>query len=102
MINILGAVLLTVALLLGFLWCMVRLHGGIAGRSTLAGPAVERINKLLPQTQCGQCGYAGCLPYAQAIAAGEARLSDVWLNFWICHRCLWMSPTAGICQSALR
>jgi electron transport complex protein RnfB len=31
-----------------------------------------RINDLLPQTQCGQCGYAGCKPYAQAIADGDA------------------------------
>ena len=30
------------------------------------------INKLLPQTQCAQCGYPGCMPYAEAIAAGEA------------------------------
>lgn len=30
------------------------------------------INKLLPQTQCAQCGYPGCEPYAQAIASGEA------------------------------
>lgn len=36
-------------------------------------PLVEQINQLLPQTQCGQCGYAGCKPYAQAIAKkGEA------------------------------
>lgn len=28
----------------------------------------ERIDALLPQTQCTQCGYAGCRPYAQAIA----------------------------------
>ena len=33
---------------------------------------VERIDSLLPQTQCGQCLYPGCRPYAQAIAAGEA------------------------------
>jgi Na+-translocating ferredoxin:NAD+ oxidoreductase subunit B len=33
-----------------------------------ADPVVERINALLPQTQCGQCGYPGCKPYAQAIA----------------------------------
>jgi len=33
---------------------------------------VERIDALLPQTQCGQCRYPGCRPYAQAIAAGEA------------------------------
>lgn len=35
-------------------------------------PVVEQINDLLPQTQCGQCGYPGCKPYAQAIAAGDA------------------------------
>ena len=29
--------------------------------------AVERVNRLLPQTQCGQCGYGGCRPYATAI-----------------------------------
>ena len=33
--------------------------------------AVEQINALLPQTQCAQCGYPGCRPYAAAIAAGE-------------------------------
>jgi len=33
---------------------------------------VERLDRLLPQTQCGQCGYAGCRPYAEAMAAGEA------------------------------
>lgn len=32
---------------------------------------VERINQLLPQTQCGQCGHKGCLPYARAIATGQ-------------------------------
>jgi Na+-translocating ferredoxin:NAD+ oxidoreductase subunit B len=32
----------------------------------------EQINALLPQTQCTKCGYQGCLPYAEAIAAGEA------------------------------
>jgi electron transport complex protein RnfB len=34
-------------------------------------PLVERIDELLPQTQCGQCGYPGCRPYAQAIAKGD-------------------------------
>lgn len=29
---------------------------------------VERIDDLLPQTQCAQCGYPGCRPYARAIA----------------------------------
>lgn len=34
-------------------------------------PLAERIDALLPQTQCGQCGYPGCKPYAEAIAKGE-------------------------------
>lgn len=35
-------------------------------------PMVRRINEQLPQTQCGQCGHPGCLPYAEAVAQGEA------------------------------
>ncbi len=33
---------------------------------------VEHLDRLLPQTQCGQCGYAGCRPYAEAMAGGQA------------------------------
>ena len=33
---------------------------------------VEQIDEILPQTQCGQCGYPGCKPYAEAIANGDA------------------------------
>ena len=40
--------------------------------STLA----TRIDALLPQTQCGQCGYRGCRPYAEAIARGEAQINQ--------------------------
>ncbi|MBD4936634.1 RnfABCDGE type electron transport complex subunit B, partial [Xanthomonas citri pv. citri] len=32
---------------------------------------VEQIDALLPQSQCGQCGYPGCKPYAEAIANGD-------------------------------
>lgn len=32
----------------------------------------QRIDALLPQTQCTKCGYAGCRPYADAIASGQA------------------------------
>ncbi|ANC46076.1 electron transport complex subunit RsxB [Pandoraea pnomenusa] len=32
----------------------------------------QRIDALLPQTQCTKCGYEGCRPYADAIASGEA------------------------------
>lgn len=37
-----------------------------------ADPLVEQLDALLPQTQCGQCGYPGCKPYAEAVANGEA------------------------------
>jgi electron transport complex protein RnfB len=33
------------------------------------------IDRLLPQTQCERCGYAGCKPYAEAVAAGEADIN---------------------------
>ena len=39
-------------------------------------PVVEQIDALLPQTQCGQCSYAGCRPYAEAIAKGEADINQ--------------------------
>ena len=39
-------------------------------------PLVQRLDALLPQTQCTKCGYAGCLPYAQAMAAGEADVNQ--------------------------
>src|SRR5438309_3505469 len=36
---------------------------------------VERIDALLPQTQCRRCGYDGCRPYAHAIARGSATIN---------------------------
>lgn len=36
---------------------------------------VLRIDALLPQTQCRQCGYDGCEPYAQAMAQGDADIN---------------------------
>jgi Na+-translocating ferredoxin:NAD+ oxidoreductase subunit B len=35
----------------------------------------ESLNALLPQTQCTKCGYDGCLPYAQAMAIGQADIN---------------------------
>ena len=35
----------------------------------------DRIHALLPQTQCTRCGYQGCRPYAEAIAADEAAIN---------------------------
>ena len=39
-------------------------------------PLVDRIDAILPQTQCGQCGFPGCRPYANAISRGEADINQ--------------------------
>ncbi|TAL87508.1 MAG: RnfABCDGE type electron transport complex subunit B [Rhodanobacter sp.] len=41
-----------------------------------ASVLADRIDALLPQTQCEQCGYHGCRPYAEAIARGEAEINQ--------------------------
>ena len=42
-----------------------------AGTSDL----VEQVNDQLPQTQCAQCGYPGCRPYAKAVVDGRAAIN---------------------------
>jgi electron transport complex protein RnfB len=42
----------------------------------MSASLAERIDALLPQTQCRQCGYEGCRPYAEAIAAGTADIDQ--------------------------
>jgi electron transport complex protein RnfB len=37
----------------------------------MASDLAQRIDAVLPQTQCTRCGYDGCLPYAEAIAVGD-------------------------------
>lgn len=37
--------------------------------------SVKEIDALLPQTQCGECDYPGCLPYAEALAQGTATIN---------------------------
>ena len=39
-------------------------------------PLVDKIDAILPQTQCGQCGFPGCKPYATAIADGNADINQ--------------------------
>lgn len=53
-------------LLLGFAAVRFKVEGD---------PVVDKIDAILPQTQCGQCGYPGCRSYAEAIAAGEAEIN---------------------------
>ncbi len=37
---------------------------------------IEKIDAILPQTQCGQCGFPGCKPYAIAISEGHADINQ--------------------------
>lgn len=48
-----------------------------AYRSLPAKPSdlVEQVNDLLPQTQCAQCGYPGCRPYAAAVVDDNAAIN---------------------------
>jgi len=53
------------------------LLGWAAVRYRVAGdPVVDQVDAILPQTQCGQCGYPGCRPYAEAIVAGDADINQ--------------------------
>ena len=54
-------------LLLGYASIRFRVEGD---------PVVNKIDALLPQTQCGQCSFAGCRPYAEAIASGNADINQ--------------------------
>ena len=64
LIMALGAVVLGAAL--GYASIKFKVEGN---------PLVEKIEAILPQTQCGQCGFPGCKPYAEAIAEGEVDIN---------------------------
>ncbi|WP_067581750.1 electron transport complex subunit RsxB [Endozoicomonas ascidiicola] len=62
---------------IGALLALALIFGAILGFASVrfkveGNPIVDQINEILPQTQCGQCGYPGCRPYAEAIANGDA------------------------------
>ncbi|MBR9729000.1 electron transport complex subunit RsxB [Shewanella intestini] len=61
-VAVLTAIALVFGILLGFASQKFKVEGN---------PIVDQAEALLPQTQCGQCGYPGCRPYAQAIANGD-------------------------------
>lgn len=65
-VLVLGALAALFGLLLGYVACRIPREGRLV---------TERINALLPQTQCNQCDYPGCRPYAEAIARGEADIN---------------------------
>jgi electron transport complex protein RnfB len=70
------SILSTILLALFALGALALIFGLILGYASIrfkveSDPLVEQIDEILPQTQCGQCGYPGCKPYAQAIADGD-------------------------------
>jgi len=70
--------MLTAVISITILGCIFGLGLGWAAGKLAADPdsVAERINAILPQTQCGQCNFPGCRPYAEAIAAGEAPINQ--------------------------
>ncbi len=48
---------------------------GAARPTALCAGLADRIDALLPQTQCTRCGYDGCRPYAEAVADGAAAIN---------------------------
>ncbi len=67
------AILLLSALSLAIGWGLASAARRLSSRDEAVA---EHINALLPQTQCAQCGYPGCRPYAQAIANGDAPINQ--------------------------
>ncbi|GAA5188600.1 electron transport complex subunit RsxB [Ferrimonas gelatinilytica] len=65
-VGLLALLALVFGVVLGFAAIRFKVEGD---------PMVEQIEQALPQTQCGQCGYPGCRPYAEAIAKGEAPIN---------------------------
>ena len=60
------------SLLLIIACALLKVNRYLALQLTTQKSLVNRINRALPQTQCGQCGHPGCLPYARSISLGEA------------------------------
>lgn len=70
-------IVIAVLVLAGLALLLGAVLGYAATRFRVSGNlVVEQINALLPQTQCAQCGYPGCRPYAEAIAKGEADINQ--------------------------
>jgi len=69
LIPILVLMTLGIVFGLGLGWAAIRFR-------VQSDPVIERIDALLPQTQCGQCGYPGCRPYAEAISREEADINQ--------------------------
>lgn len=63
-------ILTSLALVFGLVLGYAAIHFRTEGN-----PIADKIEALLPQTQCAQCGYPGCRPYAEAIATEDAEIN---------------------------
>ena len=69
LISILVLSLLGLVFGLGLGWAAIHFR-------VKSDPLVDRIDALLPQTQCGQCSFPGCRPYAEAISKEQADINQ--------------------------
>jgi len=71
-----STILIAIAVLVGLAAFFGLILGYASVRFKVEGdPLADQVDNLLPQTQCGQCSFAGCRPYAEAIAKGEAPIN---------------------------
>ncbi len=73
--NTLVLMLIPAVLLAGLVYLSVTRLRSTTGPERIRRTA-DAIEGLLPQTQCGKCGYPGCRPYAEAIARGAADINQ--------------------------
>ena len=64
-----STVIVLTCITLGLGWLLLSAHARLKGDDN---ELIDAIDALLPQTQCAQCGYPGCRPYAEAVAGGAA------------------------------
>lgn len=69
-------IFIAIAAVLGMATIFGAVLGFIAIKFRVEGnPIVDQIDAILPQTQCGQCGYPGCRPYAEAMANDDEAIN---------------------------
>lgn len=76
------SLLVVLTLAVALVWAVSALASASNGDPTTDSIDIDidtltlRIDALLPQTQCGQCSFAGCKPYARAMAERQADINQ--------------------------
>ena len=68
---------MTAALVLGLLGLLLGLALAMASKAFYVekDARIEKVEAVLPQANCGACGYAGCAAFAEAVVKGEADIN---------------------------